>query len=320
VASRKNIKNIFYFVCDNGLGHIERSIRISNYLSKTYRINLLSDVKKIKKFKLRKKINISNLKYKNYKNFFIKLKNADIILSDNYLNPVILRNNFIIYANFFWHEILKKRNKRLNLYLELLKKKKINIFGNYLFQNIKEKKIIKKKIGFIGKFEGKIKYNKNILISLGTAKIDKKIKNKMIKQIEQILLNNNNNDYNYFFDKNYYKFFKKFKNTYLADFSEKMLKKVCYCICKPGFSSINNSLRFGTILISLNYKFNKEFFFNNKIIKKYKLGYVAKNFNQAQIHIEKISKNLKLKESFFDRYKNLIWEGEKRIKEKLDKF
>lgn len=142
----------------------------------------------------------------------------------------------------------------------------------------------------------------------------------MIKQIEQILLNNKNNDYNYFFDKNYYKFFKKFKNTYLADFSEKMLKKVCYCICKPGFSTINNSLRFGTILISLNYKFNKEFFFNNKIIKKYRLGYVAKNFNQAQIHIEKISKNLKLKESFFDRYKNLIWEGEKRIKEKLDKF
>ena len=42
--------------CQNGLGHISRSIDLSNELTKKYHIFLISNVRKNKKFKIKKNV------------------------------------------------------------------------------------------------------------------------------------------------------------------------------------------------------------------------------------------------------------------------
>ena len=54
--------NICFVPSPVGLGHIKRSVLISNYLTKFYKITIITDKKKISKFKLNKKIKIIDFK------------------------------------------------------------------------------------------------------------------------------------------------------------------------------------------------------------------------------------------------------------------
>ena len=48
------------FACNNGLGHIRRSVIIAKYLSNSFEVHLFGDRKKLDKFKIPKKIRIIN--------------------------------------------------------------------------------------------------------------------------------------------------------------------------------------------------------------------------------------------------------------------
>ena len=54
--------NICFVPSPVGLGHIKRSVQISNYLTKFYKITIITDKKKISKFKMNKKIKIIDFK------------------------------------------------------------------------------------------------------------------------------------------------------------------------------------------------------------------------------------------------------------------
>ena len=318
VELRKNLKKIIYFACDNGLGHIKRSVTISNKLGKYYKIILHTDLKKLKKFKLVNKINKKkfnfNTKINSIDNNFLKkikklnIKKNDLIISDNYPDFCLLETSLIIYANFFWHEIFKINNKKTKHILNQLIKKKIPIFGNYIFQFIKKKELKLKKIGFIGKFEGNLKKYRNILVSLGTAEINAQIKKKIIFQISEEL--KKNKDIHYYFDEMYFQKFKKFKNVFCADYTKKMYKKISICIGKPGMGTINDCFRYGIILISLDLPFNQEFKVNSRIITQKKLGISVKSFRSALIKAKKILNNKKFFYKYFKIFKNLRWNGE----------
>ena len=69
---------------------------------------------------------------------------------------IFLKKKTILYANFFWHEILNKKKDLIrNLNKEILKRD-IKILSNYLFGNILSLRKNIYKIGFIGKFKNKM--------------------------------------------------------------------------------------------------------------------------------------------------------------------
>ncbi len=322
VEIRKNLTKINYFACDNGLGHITRSVVITKILSQHFDVDLYSDISKLRKFNFKKKIKKKkfrfNTKINNIDINFLKkikklnLKKKELIFSDNYPDFCLLDNSLIVYANFFWHEIFNNYNMHAKHILEQLKRKKTPIFGNYIFQKIKSKKLNIKKIGFIEKFKGNLKKHKNILISLGTAKINEKIKKQIIYQISEQLKKNKNST-NFYFDKIYYSKFKKYKNVFLADFSESMFRKMSLCIGKPGMGTINDCLKYGIIFISLDLEFNKEFKINSQILKKNKLGIVVKNFKSAVVKANYIFENKKIFRDYFNIFRSLKWNGELQI-------
>ena len=313
-------------VCDNGLGHISRSIFIANYLAKKFNINFFSSPKKIKKFHLDKKINIKNLAIgdpKNDKKNYFKLKKInfkkyDINYSDNLIDKDIINENFLLYSNFFWHQILNLKSRKYQLIENNLRKNNTPIFGNYIFQNI-ECKLNCIKIGFLGKFEGKFKYNNNILISLGTAEIEKYKKKIIIERIKNILRNPKLRQYNFYIDKHYIRYLDPREYNYkIFSYKPKMFKKISLAIVKPGFGILNDLFKHGIPIVNINLRFNKEFTFNTKELKKKKLILFETNLKNFPSKLKsKISKKKLFK--IYKRYKSLKWNGEQEIFELLVK-
>ena len=322
VEIRKNLTQISYFVCDNGLGHITRSVEISKALAKYYKIYLYSDITKLRKFSFISKIKKKEFKFNTDINDIdinlinkikkLNLKKNELVISDNYPDFCIIKNPLIIVANFFWHEIFNINNINTKYILKNLIERKVPIFGNYIFQTIQNKKLNIKKTGFIGKFKGNLKSHKNILVSLGTAKINKKIEEKLIFQISKEL-ERKNNHVKYYFDEIYFSKFKKYENVFFADYTEKMFRKISICIGKPGMGTINDCLKYGIVFITLNLKFNKEFQINSQIIKKNKLGLIAQNFKSAVVKADYIFKNKIIFKKYFKLFSSLKWSGELEI-------
>lgn len=125
------IKTICFFVCSNGLGHLDRVLSIVTYLKKknvittVYCAKWQYDLLKNKYSNL--KINIkfidnNNLKwdiitktntfdYFLYKNWFEQFKNEirtfDLVVSDNLLYFLNFRNDVILLSSFFWFDVFE---------------------------------------------------------------------------------------------------------------------------------------------------------------------------------------------------------------------
>ena len=122
-------KNIAFIVCDSGIGHLLRSLKIANEIvNLNINIYFFCNKKKLKKvfFKINKKIIFKNfisghdkeLDYKNY-NYEIaeklpNLKNFDIVISDNLPEVLYVHKNVLLVANFFWHKVLKNYKNSKN--------------------------------------------------------------------------------------------------------------------------------------------------------------------------------------------------------------
>ncbi len=313
-------------VCNNGLGHISRSVYVANFLSKNFDINIFSSKQKVRKFKLNKKIKIKNLSIgdpKNDKRNYSKLKKFnfrkyDVNYSDSLLDKEIINQNFLLYSNFFWHQILNLKGRKYRLIENKLKKNNTPILGNYIFQNIKCK-LNFIKIGFLGKFQGKFKYNNNILISLGTANIEGYKKKILIEGIKNILENPKLKQYNFYIDKHYIRYLDQRKFRYkIFNYKAKMFKKISLAIVKPGFGILNDLFRHGIPIVNISFRFNKEFTFNTNQLKKRKLILFETNLKNFSTNLKnKISKRILFK--FYKRYKSLKWDGEREILKLLQK-
>ena len=136
------MKNIALFACDNGLGHIRRTLLLSNILSKFFKVNFFIQKKKIKKFLKPSEAKIINFKlnFKNKKKYYLqnnyirkfKSKNLsafDAVYSDNFPEIIYTNKKAFIFANFFWHyEFDIKRPLYRNLNKEIC-----HIFLNLMF-------------------------------------------------------------------------------------------------------------------------------------------------------------------------------------------
>ncbi len=324
----KHLKKVAYFASDNGLGHIKRSIIISKYLSKFFNIIIFSNKKKIKQFDLKKKLKVKNFLFGKFKpgrnldtSWYKKIntnviKNSDFFICDNYPEILNIKTNkkVFIFANFFWHQILKIKKSSLLKIEKEIKRKKIRIIGNYIFQDKQiKKKFLTCGIGFLGKFQGRLNCRKNILISLGTAYLDRKYVIQFEKQINLITKNRNFENCKIYLDKIFYNKFAHYKNIYRADYSESMFKKISIAIVKPGLGIINDCLSHGIYLISVELPFNREYLNNSNLINKNRLGKNSKSLIKGfEISQNILNKKQKLKNMFY-RYKKLKWNGERNL-------
>ena len=312
------MKKICMIACDNGLGHISRTVDIANLIKKKFIITLCSNKNKIRKFtKINFKIlNFSVNQFTKKSHIVLKknlIKKFDIIYTDNIILNNFLSKNLFVYANFFWHQILKVRSKNFKKIEEYLLKNKIRIIGNYMFQNIKGNFYFKK-IGFIGRFNGIFKINNNILLSFGTANIHIKKKKLIINELNKILKDKKFSNYNFYLDKEYALIMSenKINNFKVFDYSKHMFSKMSLAIIKPGFGIINNCLKFGIPICPISIFFNNEFKQNLEILKKKRLILFQTSLKNLDINLKKNYKYKKLY-PLFKRYKSLKWFGEREI-------
>ncbi len=154
--------NIGYLICPNGLGHLRRSIQIVNQFSTNKNINLTLFAKpnQYSDALIKSLINkFHNITFENieiphpcYSNsdynylqlirlFKNKLKNFDILISDNLIYPLVevFDKRIIFISQFFWYDIYNKKNfdkkdkDLIDLEKEFLKNNNYKILGNGLF-------------------------------------------------------------------------------------------------------------------------------------------------------------------------------------------
>jgi len=314
--------NLGIIPCDNGLGHIFRSIELANILSKKFKVTLYLS-KNSKHFLIDRKVSIKKistnfklLRNNNYNTNWYKnikqedLKKIDVLISDNLPEAVFLNKRIILYANFFWHEIFNKNNRFIKLLKREIIKRNVKILSNYLFSNITSFKGNIHKIGFIGKYRNQnILKKRGILISLGNSKIGYK---KNFEESLKILKNPKLNKYIFYLDRNLFKKEKIIpKNVRIANFSNKMFEDIKIAIIKPGFGTVQDCLKRGIAINSYLQSNNKEFLHNAKILKKKKIGdyYFSLNsaLNNAVYKFDDNKKIIKIQKIC----KKLSWEGEK---------
>ena len=306
------MNKIGIIACSNGMGHISRSIKLGIYLSRYYTITIITNRKKFYKLNNYKKLKIIDTK--NYLNVNFKKNNynlnwhryvkkkiknfkIDFLISDNLPEVVHINKKFLIIANFFWHKLFKIKNSKINSTLKKIKNKRLYIAKNVL---LKEKNENFNYIGFLGT-TFKSKKKNTILISLGSDfKSDKEIE----KELDSFIFNNKK--FKIFLDKSCYK--KKYRkfNTFIADHSDEMFKKIKLAIIKPGFGIIQKCFEFNIYPISYSKYLNKEYKTNAKKLEKYKIGKRLDTFSDC-ISLVQAKKN------FYLNYKKNLSMGEKKI-------
>lgn len=289
------VKKIAIIVCDSGLGHLVRCVKIANKLCESeHEITLFCNINKLKKIKIKvnnklffKKFISGHDKDLNFKNYNYNcadklpdLKKFDLIVSDNLLETLEKYPKSILIANFFWHKVIKNfKNYKKNQ--DLLKKyKPLIICNKYVahgyvnyFKNVRQ-------VGFFSEFKKYEKKKKKILlISEGTAITEVKNNFKLIKIIksssnffDEIIL-----DPKYFKDPKFKKKIIEFNpQVKCANYSEAMFKKISHAIIKPGLGTVSNCIS-NNIQCLYYYKgYNKEFELNAKMLENFGLG---KKFN-----------------------------------------
>ena len=287
---------VAFLVCDNGYGHLKRSLSIAYYLSnKGYSVDLYGDKNG---FKIAKNINyvpINKPKLVPWKfsydiNYFLskKSKNLDVlkrlpplnsydfVISDNIIESLIIRNDTILLSQFFWHEVIKDINEEYkNECKNLLKSFNPIIFGDkYFSMNYikKSQKYIPTGLFSLMKSPNEIKHTltekKNLLITGGNT-------SQTIDILKKIILDIQNNFFN-FFDKifvderlyptNPIKKLEKF------NYSKSHFEEITACICRPGLGILSDCIEHNIRTFAVYEENNFEMVHNTKIIENIGVG------------------------------------------------
>ena len=311
------------FACNNGLGHIRRSVIIAKYLSNSFEVHLFGDRKKLDKFKIPKKIRIINqdIKFEPTKNFIrnkykfkkklSKYKNKfDLIFTDTFPEAHFLGKKIYIFSNFLWHREFKiLSTKYLRLEKSLLRNKVI-FFSNYLFCKNYLKKFNVVKVPFFKNFK-KTKKKGAILISFGTAKYSQE--NKLKNIVERIIKLNKKNKHKIYLEPRLYKKSLLNFNVHKANYSEKMYNEVSIAITKPGLGTVEECLRRGIQIICYTRGTQSEFRHNANVLLKYKLAHKKNTlFECYKLASSLLHEKKKLKKTL-TKCMYLKWGGEKTI-------
>ncbi len=156
--------DVSLIVCPNGFGHFKRAALLaSKLIANGFSVHIITHAKKWEQFCISAKpinVQLDKVKIENYDwlpvardyqigtdNFarfdaLVKGQAGRIIISDNYLEPMIANPNSIVLANFFWHEVFEmpaeyhtalnviKRDKNAKVITTMFGSPHVNSFAN----------------------------------------------------------------------------------------------------------------------------------------------------------------------------------------------
>ena len=288
---------IAIIVCDNGLGHMRRSISIAKHITNFgYLVDILGRKKHFEH--LMDSLSLTNDKIKcincdfgyNFEYFYNKnpkefsvtqnippLDKYGIVLSDNIIEVLSIRNDAFLVSQFFWHEILPDINKGYKSKCrELIRKTAPTIFGDKYFsmQHIRKKpnyfptglyNLNPSKNRFPLKSDTK---KRNLLISGGNTLQA----HKLFTEFVQFILQNKPKGIDLIFvDK---KIFPKKCPSWVkkGTFETKMFESLIGCICRPGIGTITDCIQYGIKIFTLHESENLEMLNNSRILSELSLG------------------------------------------------
>lgn len=243
-----------FIICSNGLGHLQRAISVANELREFHgaavsffadekslsilKKNDYSESNEIQIIKNPSLLTETGFKMRHWEKVFESIPDNEIIVSDNIIKPILLRNDTILIANFFWHEVVHHSAGEKKYIDHLLLRYKPKIIGHHFFSmpNVQAQMNFFP-YGFRCKSDTISKFNNqtSILVASGAS-------GRAINDFK------NNSDYiveickdyeNIYLDKYLLKYLgNKIKNYQLATFSKQMYNSLDRAIVRPGLGTV----------------------------------------------------------------------------------
>ena len=305
---------ISVIACPNGMGHFYRLLDISKVIAEKNIIYFFCSKNQLKKINSKFKniffipiIKNAKIDEKNFE-FLIKfyhkdlstiqeINDSDIIISDNLINKIYTKKKFLLISNFFWGNNFSSKSKKNKIYLKIEKNylKQNKVLQNKYFGHSLDYKLNKLNFNFTGKKKKnkKIKRNKIFFYFRKNIKIFP-----MIKVLQS--------KFEIYSNKSFPKYNIKYFNL------NKGLSEFKFLLARPGMGSITDSIKFNVPILSYMDKNDCiEMHKNNKLIKKYKIGFVLNKEEKDINELLFLKKN-----KYIELIKNLNkfrFDGEKQI-------
>ena len=296
------LKTIGFFVCSNGFGHFKRSLRIAQEIIKIndlVYLELFCTKNQIdnhqnwflfKNLNQSNKINFvitsdnlkisydSNISFSFDANFFEsykkKIKNYDIVLSDNLSHILKIRHDTILIGSFLWSNALKITDSNYYSFkkseISLLNKYKPNMIAvrGFAMTSVKEYTnpiyidwpVLNAKTNTIKKSL------RNILVIGGGTNI---INDKLSFILNKLLVNEN---FNIHTSKGLSAHKSNLKHLNIFNFNENEFNKIDIIIARAGMGTLTDCVKYGIPILGISESDNFEIKYNCEMIEKYNYG------------------------------------------------
>jgi hypothetical protein len=320
--------------CSNGYGHVRRLMLIAQQLLSytddvvlfapfiaAKQVQIALGVKygpKIVDFNSKTSINNWQTGVKPY--WFKKIQNLDdfdIVVSDNLIEVLEIRNDAWLSGSFFWHEIFNNFPSNLKgYYLDLLKKHNPKMIStSYFSQGYLNDFTRLYEVGIYGDplFNENLNNKSDILISCGLGG-ESLFETKMF--LEQLVKLDEVPCRRVWVEPSLYP-----KNSpkwmFKATYSHKMFDSLLASIIRPGVGTISDSLRSGVKIFSYFERDNLEMKKNTCFLEESELGVSSGSIHQAWIDANTYLKNKREQEFFLNSLKKIEFNGEKKASQIL---
>ncbi len=286
------MKQLALVVCNNGLGHLKRSLFLLKLLYDCYPVafqtHIFVDLRKLKHFqfliedfkKRGYKIHFLNIESEvlNYEEEFLgkykaHLAKTDYFWSDNLLFPLKYRREVFLTGSFLWSEVIRT-DKKLKKEKELYLTKRPSMIGNKYFAT----PLVKENPSFMGVgiynyFLDQVpsKNQRHVLLSCGKTKEGSHFFKKSLPKI-QAGLRRLPQHVQVFVEPEFYPALKESNGIRKAAFTRQMFSSILAAVIRPGMGTVCDVLSKGGRIFSFFEQGNFETVYNSRVLEKFQVG------------------------------------------------
>lgn len=351
------MKKITFVISSNGYGHSKRSVQLLNEIyAWNNEIKFSVVCKKEKIDYIKNKINRinnsisfhtdlmenepawlthSSLEFSVYLKWVEKFRShpeileSDLVLSDNYVAPLLGENKVIMMGSFLWADIIEDYHKQGKLISkfenETLKKyrPKMIVLESMYMTSLKEKVVPIETSWFCSRkpAQNKSTTGKILISAGGTEQLD----DIFINIIDDLLTNSSSNLF--YLDSKLYRKYKKLnqpnsKVIHEFDFTENGFHSIDAIVCRPGIGILTECVQYTIPPIVVYDNSNKEIINNAKRVSYHEFGFdvFIENDRLKSAQLEQIVKTINSKEQIKLFRENILKQktnGHKEVAQKI---